>query len=94
MKKPSKERGGELAQSVLDALEIPAIVGNEMHIEMFGGREMTVEGVRGVIEYDDSLVRLAAGKKELRISGSGLSIRTLTKTAATVTGHIISVEFV
>lgn len=94
MKNPNKESRGEIAKSVLDALEIPPIIGSDMHIEMFGSREMTVEGVRGVIEYDDSLVRLAAGKKELKIIGRSLNIRALTKTAATVTGQIISIEFV
>ncbi len=93
MKKQRKEKGGELVGNVMNALEIPPIVGSETHIDMFGDREMTVEGIKGVIEYDDSLVRLSTGRREVRISGEELEIRSLTKTAATVTGHVVSVEF-
>ena len=63
------------------------------HMELSGNREAIVEGCKGVVEYDEGIIRLNLGKNIVRFTGTGLSIRTLTLEQAIITGNILSIDF-
>lgn len=63
------------------------------HMEINGNREAVVEGCSGVLEYDDTVVRVRTPKQIVRFTGRGLSIRGLTEDALVVTGYITGIEF-
>lgn len=76
------------------ALELPAEVYSGMaHLELSGNRELIVDGCRGVLEYDENVIRLNVGKYAVRVTGRGLTIRTLTADSAVVEGYVAAVEF-
>lgn len=63
------------------------------HMELNGNREVVVEGCGGVLEYDDTVVRVRTLGHIVRFTGRGLAIRSLTAEALVVTGYITGIEF-
>lgn len=77
-----------------DTGELPAIAGAGLaKIELTGNREISVDGCRGILEYDESVVRLNLGNMIIKITGAGLTIPSMTAEQTTVTGSIAAVEF-
>ncbi len=63
------------------------------HIELSSNREATVEGSCGIIEYDQSVVRLNCRGITVKFSGDCLCINNLSCDRVSVTGDIVSLEF-
>lgn len=63
------------------------------HMELNGNREAVVEGCSGVLEYDETVVRIRTPGQVVRFTGRGLSIRCLTADALVVAGYITGIEF-
>ncbi len=76
-------------------LDLPcdAILDNS-HIELLGSQEMNIEGHKGVLCYDETLIKLSMGAKILEISGRGLVMKNLTSEGVSVFGEITKVEFI
>ena len=64
------------------------------HIEIFGNKEATVEGCKGVLQYDDGIIRLNTGKYTVRFTGVNLSMTSLGFEQAVIKGRIMEVEFI
>ena len=62
------------------------------HIELSSNREATVEGSCGIIEYDQSVVRLNCRGITVKFSGDCLCINNLSADRVSVTGDIVSLE--
>ncbi|WBY64548.1 YabP/YqfC family sporulation protein [Thermocaproicibacter melissae] len=65
----------------------------QSHMELNGNREAVVEGCGGVLEYDETVVRVRTPNHVVRFTGRGLTIRCLTADALVVTGYITGIEF-
>ncbi len=63
------------------------------HMEINGNSEAKVEGCRGVLEYDDDIVRIKTDKGVVRFSGRCLAIKCLTADSLVVAGSITCIEF-
>lgn len=89
-----RQLAGTAAEKTFSALELPPdMLSGMAHFEFSGNREAVVEGCRGILEYDENIVRLQAGKLTVRILGRGLTLRNLRRDSAIVSGFITSVEF-
>ena len=76
------------------ALELPpGTMGRGVHIELDSNREAVVDGCRGVLEYDDELVRLNTARGQVKLTGRGLVIRSLSEDQAIVSGLFLTIEF-
>ena len=64
-----------------------------MSVELLGGRMATVEGVKYIVEFDDTLVRLWDKKHEVRILGSELTLRYMNEHSVEVQGKISMIEY-
>ena len=75
-------------------LEVPAnsVIGGA-HIEMNGNRELFIEGCRGVVEYTETIIRVATADGGIKVIGRGMNLRNLTPDTLLVEGYILSVEF-
>ncbi len=92
-KKAAGKIGG-VTERLSDELELPKnVMPGVVHIEMNGNREAVVDGVRGVLEYDENVIRLNTGRLVVRFAGSCLMIKTLSLNQALVCGNIMSVDF-
>jgi len=72
----------------------PSALGGVPQIELAGNREAVVDGCKGVLEYDENVVKLATDKMTIRFEGRGLQIKVLTHDSAIVTGFITNIEFI
>lgn len=61
-------------------------------IILFGNREASVEGCRGVVDYYDNLIRLKVHDGTAVFNGQSLEIVSMTEEATVIKGIIGSVE--
>ena len=52
-----------------------------------------MDGCRGIVEYNDSTVRLNITGGQLRFSGRSLQIACMTEDSMILRGYILSVEY-
>ncbi len=62
-------------------------------IELLGNREAVIEHCQGVLEYDDKVVRINAGKLVVRITGRNLMLKYMTGDGVMVEGYFTSIAF-
>ncbi len=67
---------------------------DEPKIEMLGNREMIVDGCKGVVEYDETLIKLSLGDNVLSLSGDNLIIKSFDSSVAVISGQICDISFV
>ena len=62
-------------------------------IEMLSNREVTVDGCRGISEYNDLYVKLRVIGGLVIVNGKNLQIPVFERPLITVTGIVNSIEF-
>lgn len=92
---PDDERlPAERMHKVSNALQLPAsALSGAAHFQMNGNREVIVDGCRGVLEYDEKIIRINTGKMITCFQGRCLTIKCLTADSLIVEGFITSIEF-
>ena len=76
-------------------LELPKeLVMGLPRITVLGDIQMIVENHRGIVEYTTERVRIGTGIGELRVTGTGLALRTIFPEEIAVDGKIHSIELV
>ena len=63
------------------------------YIEMISNYCALIDGCRGIMEYDDSVIKLNLGKLNVTFRGASLTIKSLSMEQAMVEGFIAAVEF-
>lgn len=62
-------------------------------VEIIGNDRVVVENHKGIVEYDDTLLRVKCSGCEVRIAGDALTLAALSLDELAVTGTIVSVEY-
>ena len=68
------------------------LAGGQPRLELTGGSRLLIEDHRGILEYTDSVLRVALRRGTLRVSGEGLQLTALTLRELAVSGRIRSIE--
>ena len=77
-----------------ELFDIPrAAMGGTMQIEISGNTEAIVAGCTGVLEYDESIIRLSGNKMTVKFTGRNLQIKALDQNSAIIEGYILNMEF-
>lgn len=63
------------------------------YLEMKSNREITIDGCRGILQYEKEIIKISTGNMVLSFSGRNLNIKCLTSTSLVIDGYIMSVEF-
>lgn len=99
MAKSNRRRNGNdkvytMAEKLSDGLELPieSLPGTS-HIELCGNKQAIVGGCKGILEYDENIIRFNTGRLIVRVIGSDLCIRAYQDEEAVICGNIISVDF-
>ncbi len=83
-----------VAHRLSKTFEMPEnLFSGSAQIEVLGNKEAVVDGCRGVIEYDDEIIRLNAGNMVICFHGVDPEIKGLTPSNAVISGTITSIEF-
>ena len=92
--KRRKRTAPPIAHRVEQALELPGgTLSGAARVELSGNRRAVVESCRGILEYEEGVIRLNTGSGIIRFMGRELGLSCLTEDSAVVTGFILSVEF-
>ena len=83
-----------LHESLSDSLAQNDAVSTEAQIALSGNREALVDGCRGVLQYEDDVIRLSTGRRIVRFQGNELMIRTMQQDQLLITGTILSIDFI
>lgn len=76
-----------------DILEIPKeIISNEPKVTIVGFKQMLIENYKGILEYEDILIRIKTSMGILNITGFGLNLNQMTGDDILVNGKIESIE--
>jgi sporulation protein YqfC len=83
-----------LKEKVAEVLELPKeIVLNVPKLTMVGNGGLIIENYKGVIQYEETKVRINTSIGVIKIMGEGLVIKEITSENIMVDGKIISIEF-
>ena len=63
------------------------------NIELFGNKQIIVDGCKGVIDYNEDFLKLDLGKIVLKVTGRNLIIDSYIYEQIDLKGEIVSVEF-
>jgi sporulation protein YqfC len=84
-----------IVQKMANFLDIPLdMVIDWPRVTLSGNRNLTILNHRGVIEYDQTLVRVNTRFGELKISGDGLTLISALKDEVIVEGKINKLELI
>lgn len=76
------------------SLDIPSsVLGGMCQIELTGNREAVIEGCQGVLEYDETRIKLATNQMSVQFDGRNLQLKVLTHSSAVVEGFITGIAF-
>ena len=94
MKRNAGHAWSHLSEKLNDTFEIPQTAqAKTAQIELAGNREAVVDGCRGILQYEDTTVRIAAGELIVRFTGRDLCICTMQSGQIRITGLIAGVDF-
>ena len=83
-----------LRKNVTEALELPKeIMLNLPLISLIGREEVTIENYKGILEYDEEMVRIGTAAGVLRLTGKELCLKQLSAECMVVTGKIENIGF-
>ena len=90
-----KYKPNKILLKASDMFDVSAdIIAGRSRIEITGNRELLIENHGGIIEYGETEIDINAGELIVRIRGDGLQIRAMNAGAISLSGVILSVEFV
>lgn len=88
-----KKKKEDLVYRFAEEMQFPvSALTDTFRIELRGQNEMTVEGCRGIVEYDENSVSLNLGNISLNIAGKSLEISTFSEQQAVITGVVTNIR--
>ena len=67
-------------------------IGETALVQLHGKRTVCIENHRGILEYTDTLVRVAVKRGSIGIVGNGMEIARMTRRLVEIRGRIQRVE--
>ena len=86
--------GKNVKRKLTEVFELPKeSVLNIPYLTMIGREEIVIENYKGIIEYNENIVRINTGIGVLVIEGRNLLLKNILIECIVITGTIISVCF-
>lgn len=63
------------------------------HIELYGNREILIDGCFGIVEYTADYIQLNLGSTVLTLKGDCLFIQNFEGAQVSISGTFLSIEF-
>lgn len=86
-----KSGGGFIKNSLFSGVQ--KLKPSSVYVEMVGNTEVTIEGCKGILEYDSALIRVSVGTACIAIKGRGLTIKCLSVGSVVISGVINILEY-
>lgn len=92
--KKHEEKNVSMKEKLAEMLELPKeIVMNIPKMTLIGSRDLIIENYKGIIEYENSRIRINTGAGVIKVMGNLLTIKEITSEDIMVSGDISSLEF-
>lgn len=79
---------------IMKSLQLPIGALNSCpHFEMNGNKEIVIEGSKGILQYDESVIKINMGNMITSFYGRNLTIKCFTTESLVIEGFIVSIEF-
>ena len=83
-----------MKENISKYLELPSeLITDTSKFTMTGNQEMTIENYKGIVEYDELVIRINTENGIIKINGTKLEIKNITAEEITLQGSIKSFEF-
>lgn len=69
------------------------IINVSPYLQFCSNREVTLDGCKGILEYQSEIIRINTNRMVVVFKGRGLNIKCLTASSVVISGYITSVEF-
>lgn len=98
-KKPDKEKeSGQGTMGVGEKLaklfELPPdLFGNRPKVTAVGRGEVLIENFKGIMDFQEDMVRINTNNGVIRITGSGITIKEITSEAIIIGGKISNIDY-
>lgn len=93
-RKPKPVKKPNLKERVTEVLELPKeIVLNMPKLTMLGNGDLIVENYKGILEYDEGVIRLNTTSGIIRVTGADIYIKEITMESIMIFGNIQALEF-
>lgn len=93
--KTGEPKKSNLKERVTEMLELPKeIVLNMPKLTMLGTGDLIIENYKGIVEYDEGLIRVNTTSGIIKVSGTRIFIKEITLENILIYGDISSLEFV
>ncbi|MGE5633219.1 MAG: sporulation protein YqfC [Caulobacteraceae bacterium] len=88
------KRSYKIREKLSNAFELPKdIVLDVSKVIIIGTSQVTIENHKGIIEYNEELIRVNTGSGIMKLCGKNLSIKQIFQEEITITGEILSVSY-
>ena len=87
------KRGDRPALELAEGLCLPTEALGQLRLTLVGKSRLLAENHRGILDYGDSCIRLAAAGGSVSILGAGLGLEAMNRRELLITGQIRSVEW-
>lgn len=94
MRRSIRRRMDDVREKWSDSFDTaPVVLSGTAQIELSGNREAVVDGCQGILQYEDTVIRVSTGRLIVRFTGADLCIRTMQQNQILICGTIASVDF-
>lgn len=94
-KKKDQNNGKKNFNSIKNSIGIPeCALPDFSHFEMNSNKEVIIEGSKGILQYDENIIRVNMGKMITAFYGRNLSLKCLDSDSLVIVGFITSIEFI
>ena len=89
------KRKEKKVQQIADALDLPLdVICDIPRSEIMGNSQISIENIRGILDYNESCIKINTTVGIIKIDGDELFIDSISDESASVKGRIIRIEFV
>ena len=89
-----KKKAENLAEKASDFFDLPgSLITNLPRIEISGGRQLSIEQHKGIIEYGPNEISVNAVNGIIKIRGDGLELKAMTVDRLLISGLLLGIEF-
>lgn len=92
MNKRNTESEKQTLRSKLKTLSM-SLRGHDSHIEVNSGREILIEGCRGILDYSDTRIQVSVGRQSVTVIGTDLTVRNMFTQVIVIVGRISCIEY-
>ena len=83
------------AQLIADVLDLPLdVISDVPRIEIVGKSNLSVENIRGILDYNESCIKINTTEGIVKIEGDGLFIDSISDESVFIKGLIVRFEFI